>query len=207
MPNLKHIGLFEGIGGFSYGAKQAGWETIAWCEWNPWCQKLLAHYHPNAKQHGDITTTDFTLYRGLVNVITAGFPCQPFSNAGSRKGTDDERHLWPETRRAIRECRPDWVVLENVAGLLSILQPDIISVERKTDSIPDLFGMDDRLELTRIQVQEKVIAAIISELEAEGYTLTPVAERHPRVALIPAASVGAPHRRDRIWIVAHANSR
>jgi len=116
---VRHLGLFEGIGGFSLAARWAGWSTVAWCEWNPFGQKVLRHHFPNAEGHGDITQTDFTIYRGRVDVITGGFPCQPYSAAGKRLGKEDERHLWPEMLRAIREVQPRWVVGENVLGLVN----------------------------------------------------------------------------------------
>ena len=116
---MNHIGLFEGIGGFSIAARQMGWETIAWCEINPFCQNVLKHHYPNATPHYDIKQTDFTIYRGKCDIITGGFPCQPYSTAGKRLGKEDERHLWPEMLRAIREVAPRWVVGENVRGLLS----------------------------------------------------------------------------------------
>lgn len=116
---MKHIGLFEGIGGFSLAARWMGWETIAWCEWNEYCQKILKQHFKEAQGHGDITQTDFTIYRGKCNILTGGFPCQPYSLAGQRKGKEDERHLWPEMLRAIREIQPEWVVGENVPGLLN----------------------------------------------------------------------------------------
>ena len=116
---MTHLGLFEGIGGFSLAARWAGWETIAWCEWNEFGQKVMRHHFPKAIGHGDITQTDFTIYRGRVDIITGGFPCQPYSTAGKRLGKEDERHLWPEMLRAIREVRPRWVVGENVLGLVN----------------------------------------------------------------------------------------
>lgn len=116
---MKHIGLFEGIGGFSLAARWMGWETIAWCEWNEFCQKVLSYHFPKAKQHGDITKTDFTIYRGQCDILTGGFPCQPYSQAGKRKGKEDDRHLWPEMLRAIKEIQPRWVVGENVLGLVN----------------------------------------------------------------------------------------
>lgn len=116
---MTHIGLFEGIGGFSIAAKNMEWETIAWCEINPFCQTVLKHHYPNATPHHDIKQTDFTIYRGKCDIITGGFPCQPYSTAGKRLGKEDERHLWPEMLRAIREIAPRWVVGENVRGLLS----------------------------------------------------------------------------------------
>jgi DNA (cytosine-5)-methyltransferase 1 len=116
---MKHIGLFEGIGGFSLAARWIGWETIAWCEWNKFGQKILKHHFPKANAHGDITKTDFTIYRGKCDILTGGFPCQPYSMAGKRKGKEDERHLWPEMLRAIREIQPRWIVGENVFGLVN----------------------------------------------------------------------------------------
>ena len=116
---MKHIGLFEGIGGFSYAAKMMGWETVAWCEINPFGQQVLKHYYPDAEGFGDITKTDFTKYANKIDILTGGFPCQPYSLAGKRKGKEDERHLWPEMLRAIKEIQPRWVVGENVFGLIN----------------------------------------------------------------------------------------
>lgn len=116
---MNHIGLFEGIGGFSLAAKWMDWKTIAWCEINPFGQQVLKHYYPEATGHGDIKTTDFSIYRGKCDILTGGFPCQPYSTAGKRKGTEDDRHLWPEMLRAIREIQPQWVVGENVGGIVS----------------------------------------------------------------------------------------
>ena len=117
---MKHIGLFEGIGGFSLAARWMGWHTLAWCEWNEDCQKILKQHFPKSKGYGDITTTDFTRYAGKIDVLTGGFPCQPFSIAGKRKGIEDDRFLWGEMLRAITEIRPRFVVAENVYGLLNI---------------------------------------------------------------------------------------
>jgi DNA (cytosine-5)-methyltransferase 1 len=117
--SFKHLGVFEGIGGFSLAARWAGWETKAYSEINPFCQRVLKHHFPNADALGNITTTDFTPYANTIDIITGGFPCQPFSLAGKRKGTDDERHLWPQMLRAIREVKPPWVVGENVYGIVN----------------------------------------------------------------------------------------
>jgi DNA (cytosine-5)-methyltransferase 1 len=116
---MKHIGLFEGIGGFSLAARWSGWETVAWCEWDKFGQKVLKHHFSEAEGFGDITKTDFTKYANTIDIVTGGFPCQPYSVAGKRKGKDDERHLWPEMLRAIREIKPRWVVGENVLGLVN----------------------------------------------------------------------------------------
>jgi DNA (cytosine-5)-methyltransferase 1 len=114
---MKHGSLFSGIGGFDLAAQWAGWENIFHCEWNPFGQKILHHYWPEAESFNDITKTDFTKYANEIDILTGGFPCQPYSSAGKRKGKEDERHLWPEMLRAIREIQPRWVVGENVRGL------------------------------------------------------------------------------------------
>lgn len=116
---MTHLGLFEGIGGFSLAARWMGWNTLAWCEWNEFGQKVLRYHFPEAEGFGDITKTDFKKYANRIDIITGGFPCQPYSVAGKRKGKEDERHLWPEMLRAIREVQPSWVVGENVSGIIN----------------------------------------------------------------------------------------
>lgn len=172
---MTHIGLFEGIGGFSLAARVAGWKTMVTCEIEPFCQRVLKYHFPDAYHHGDIKTLNYeTIKAELSNrygtdwrrepiVLTGGFPCQPYSTAGKRKGNEDDRHLWPEMLRVIREVSPEWVVGENVFGLIS-WSGGLVFEEVQTD------------------------------LEAEGYEVWPV--------ILPAASVGAPHRRDRVWFIA-----
>jgi len=116
---MKHISLFSGIGGFDLAAQWMGWENVAHCEWNPFGQRVLKYYWPNSISYHDITKTDFTIHRGAIDIVTGGFPCQPYSVAGKRKGKEDERHLWPEMLRAIREIQPRWVVGENVRGIIN----------------------------------------------------------------------------------------
>jgi len=116
---MRHGSLFSGIGGFDLAAEWCGWENVFHCEWNEFGQKVLKHYWPNSESFGDITKTDFTKFNGTVDVISGGFPCQPYSAAGKRLGKEDERHLWPEMLRVIREVRPRYVVGENVYGLLN----------------------------------------------------------------------------------------
>jgi len=116
---MKHGSLFSGIGGFDLAAEWMGWENIFHCEWNEFGQRVLKHYWPNADSLHDITKTDFTKYEGSIDIISGGFPCQPYSAAGKRLGKEDERHLWPEMLRAIREIKPTWVVGENVRGLVN----------------------------------------------------------------------------------------
>ncbi len=116
---MKHGSLFSGIGGFDYAAEQMGWENLFHCEWDEFGQQVLKHYWPQAKSYNDITKSDFTIWRGKIDIITGGFPCQPYSQAGKRLGKEDDRHLWPEMLRVIREVQPTYVVGENVLGLVN----------------------------------------------------------------------------------------
>jgi len=116
---MNHASLFSGIGGFDLAAEWMGWNNVFHCEINPFCQKVLKHHFPNSECYADIKKTDFTIWRGRVDILTGGFPCQPYSLAGKRLGKEDERHLWPEMLRAIREIRPRWIVGENVFGIVN----------------------------------------------------------------------------------------
>lgn len=116
---MKHISLCSGIGGFDLPAEWMGWENVAHCEINPFCRTVLKHYWPNATSYGNIKETDFRRHAGTIDVLSGGFPCQPYSTAGKRLGKDDPRHLWPEMFRAVREIAPRWVVGENVRGLVN----------------------------------------------------------------------------------------
>lgn len=117
---MRHGSLFSGIGGFDLAAEWMGWENVFHCEWNEFGQKVLKHYWPNAESFNDITKSDFTKYHGTIDIISGGFPCQPFSTAGQRKGTEDERYLWGEMLRAIHEVKPKYIVAENVVGITNI---------------------------------------------------------------------------------------
>ena len=116
---MKHGSLFSGIGGFDLASEWMGWDNVFHCEVNPFCQQVLKYYWPNATQLNDIKTTDFTQYANKIDIISGGFPCQPFSTAGKRLGSNDERHLWPFMLRAIQQIKPRWVVAENVLGLVN----------------------------------------------------------------------------------------
>jgi DNA (cytosine-5)-methyltransferase 1 len=165
---MTHASLFSGIGGFDLAAEWMGWNNLFHCEWNPFGQKVLKHHFPNSISYNDITKTDFTIHEGSVDILTGGFPCQPYSTAGKRLGKADERHLFPEMLRCIKEVKPRWVVGENVRGLVSWNE-----------------GM--------------VFNEVCDDLESEGYEV--------QSFLIPAASVGAPHQRYRVWFVAYANDK
>jgi len=162
---MRVLDLFSGIGGFSLGLERAGMETVAFCEYDEKCRQVLNKHWPDVPIYDDVRTlTGEQLEKdGIrdIGLICGGYPCQPFSNAGKRKGQDDDRHLWPEYFRLIKEIRPTWAIAENVAGHISM-------------------GLD----------------SVLSDLESEDYTV--------QTFVIPACAVGAHHRRDRVWIVAHA---
>ena len=116
---MTHASLFSGIGGFDLAAEWMGWENLFHCEWNPFGQQVLKHHFPNSISYNDITKTDFSIHKGQVDILTGGFPCQPYSTAGLRKGKADERHLFPHMLRCIKEVKPRWVIGENVRGLIN----------------------------------------------------------------------------------------
>ena len=151
---MVHASLFSGIGSFEIAAAYMGWENAFHCEINEWCGKILKYYFPNSEHYEDITKTNFSKWKGKVDILTGGFPCQPFSLAGQRKGANDERYLWPEMLRAIREVRPAFVIGENVAGIASMVQPGCeITVESQTS----LFEATDKETLLE---QEYVIETV-----------------------------------------------
>lgn len=116
---MTHGSLFSGIGGFDLAAEMIGWQNVFYCEINSFCQKVLKKNFPNSINYDDITKADFSIWRGKIDIVTGGVPCQPFSKAGKMQGKQDERYLWHEYIRCIRECQPKWFVAENVPGLLS----------------------------------------------------------------------------------------
>lgn len=161
MDRASHVDLFSGIGGFALAARWAGYETVLFCEVDPFCRSVLAKNFPGVPVHDDVRTLNAGAVARPIDLLTGGFPCQPFSVAGERRGTDDDRHLWPEMARVVDEVRPRWVLGENVAGFVNM-------------------ALDDCL----------------ADLEGLGY--------EARAIVVPACAVGAWHRRDRVWIVAHA---
>lgn len=176
---LVHGSLFSGFDAPSIAASWMGWENAFHCEINPFCNEILKYWFSDSEHYEDITKTDFSQWKGRIDVLTGGFPCQPFSLAGQRKGADDNRYLWPHMLRAIREIRPAWVIGENVAGILTMVQP---GKETEVGSQTSLFGEDNRKRI--LLRQEYVVETICKDLEREGYSVQPL--------LIPACAVGAP---------------
>ncbi|MFA5715198.1 MAG: DNA (cytosine-5-)-methyltransferase [Candidatus Paceibacterota bacterium] len=164
--SFRHLDLFSGIGGFALAAKsiwKERYENVGFCEIDKYCQKVLRkNFGNDIKMFEDIHNLRKEDVIGTVDLITGGFPCQPFSIAGKRKGASDDRYLWDEMFRVIREIQPRWIVGENVANLWNM-------------------GLENML----------------SQVEGEGYEI--------ETFIIPACAVNAPHKRDRIWIIAHAN--
>lgn len=164
MNEVKALSLFTGIGGMDLAAQWAGIEVVAMCEIEPYAVEILKRRFPNVKIFGDVSklSREVLEREGIetktIDIVFGGFPCQPFSVAGKRRGKEDERFLWGEFSRLIGEIRPSWVVAENVPGLISI-------------------ALDD----------------ILSDLESKGYKT--------RTFLYPASAVGAPHKRERLFII------
>ena len=118
--SIKVLDLFSGIGGFSLGLERAGMQTVAFCENDKFCQKVLAKHWPGVPIHNNIEELDGRKYRGTIQLVCGGAPCQPYSVAGEQRGKEDDRALWPEMFRIIREVEPSWVIFENVPGIINM---------------------------------------------------------------------------------------
>jgi len=126
MRKMKFLSLFSGIGGFDLGLERAGMECAGQVEIDPFCQRVLAYHWPHVKRMGDIYEVKGIEF-GIVGLVCGGFPCQPFSQAGQRKGAADNRYLWPEMFRIITACRPGWVLGENVVGITQMELDNVLS--------------------------------------------------------------------------------
>jgi DNA (cytosine-5)-methyltransferase 1 len=166
---IQVLDLFSGIGGFSLGLERAGFETVAFCEIDKYCRLVLQKHWKDIKIYSDVREITRQQYEQdgleLPEIITGGFPCQPFSVAGRQKGSRDNRYLWPEMFRIIKEFKPRWIIAENVRGIINI-----------QDGV--------------------VFEGVHADLESQGY--------ETQTFNIPAAGVGAPHRRERVWIVGYS---
>ena len=188
---MRHASLFSGIGGPEVAAAMLGWENVFHCEINEFGRRVLEYWFPESDSYEDITKTDFTKYRGTIDILTGGFPCQPFSYAGKRGGQQDQRYLWPEMLRVINEVRPTWVIGENVAGIGTMVEQCRIS---DLGSEVSLFEEGDGIHRYSAEFTF-TIERICKDLESIGYSIQPM--------LIPACAVGAPHRRDRVFFIAY----
>jgi len=178
---MTHASVFSGIGGPEIAAAMLEWTNVFHCEINPFGRRVLEYWFPNSDSYEDITKTDFKQYRGQIDVLTGGFPCQPFSYAGRRRGAEDDRYLWPSMYRAIDEIQPTWVVAENVAGILTMVEQGEVS---KVASPASLFAEINDVR-GQYQLRETfTLQRICTDLEGHGYAVQPV--------LIPACAVGAP---------------
>ena len=160
---MRHVDLCSGIGGFALGFEMAKLSVpVLFCDVEPWCRRILKKHWPKVPVAEDVKVlaNDPARFVPDCDILTAGYPCQPFSQAGKRQGEEDPRHIWPHIRKIIASKRPSWVVLENVYGHISL-------------------GLD----------------SVLTDLESEGYTT--------RTFVVPAVAVGAPHKRNRVWIVGH----
>ena len=163
---MRHVDLCSGIGGFALGFEWAGLShPVLFCDIEPWSRQVLAKHWPDVPISDDVKELASDAGRLVpdCDILTAGYPCQPFSVAGQQRGAEDDRHIWPEIFAIVQEKLPRWCVFENVSGHITL-------------------GLDQ----------------VLSDLEGEGYAIQPF--------VIPACAVDAPHRRDRVWIVAHADS-
>lgn len=167
VSNFYHGSLFSGIGGFDLAAQWNGINNLFQVEIDEFCQKVLSKNFPETAKFKDIRNFNAKEYYGQITILSGGFPCQPFSVAGKQKGAEDERYLWEEMLRVIREIQPKWIVAENVYGLIT-----------------NQNGM--------------VLNKVFTDLENSGYEIQPF--------IIPACGKDAPHKRERIWIVANSNS-
>ena len=198
MSPLTHLSLFTGIGGLDLAGEWAGFTTVGQCEFADFPYSILAKRWSDVPKWRDIRTLtgeNFYERTGLrtVDIISGGFPCQPFSVAGKRLGKADDRYLWPQMLRVIKELRPTWIIGENVAGIVSMAEPiGEPKVENRTVS---RYAGEDNYCAVLSQQERMLLDGILSDIEKAGYEVQPF--------IIPACAVEAPHQRSRIFIVGH----
>lgn len=164
---ITHASVFSGVGASELAAEMLGWKNLFHCEINEFGRKVLNYHFPNARSYEDVTTTDFSEWRGKVTVLTGGFPCQPFSYAGKRRGSEDNRYLWSYMLNCINQVRPTWFIGENVVGITTMAFP---SEDVKVGEQADLFGEGVGYEI--YEKREKyVLGEIYRNLESVGYSV------------------------------------
>jgi DNA (cytosine-5)-methyltransferase 1 len=215
---------FAGVGGFDRAGEMIGWETAVLCEIDPECQVVLRYHFPGAYIHSDIRTLTGKIIDEEIRkrygdepirvVWCSGFPCQPFSSAGKREGTDDDRYLWPEVARILGEYRFDAIVLENVFGLTSILESPVYAdlegqaahaIRSCETGLFNEPAKREKVEISFEVVQQRIMGRILEDIREAGYECPAARDGSPVVLCVPACAVGAPHRRDRVWFVANRN--
>lgn len=208
---MRELSLFSGSGGGLLGSMLLGWEPMQFVEHDPYCQKVLGKRFPSVPLWSDVR--DFHPVRWSCDIVTGGFPCQPFSQAGKREGADDTRNMWPSAIRVLRESGASLALFENVPGLLSARQyrcPDCGEPLRSAKQ--QLGGLDGGRKPRRswMGVCEDCGRSCLDESEAItdyyfGTILADLAEAgfDAEWCVLGADDVGAPHRRKRLWILAH----
>lgn len=181
MKKLQFFGLMEGIGGFSVAAQRAGFHVAGFCEINPFCQFVLKQHYPKVPLYSDIYELDGKQFRGTIDIVSAGFPCQPFSIAGKRNGTNDERFLFPQIIRFLTESKPSWFIGENVIGLSTLSQRSNANQMETKENI--------------IEEKYYVLPEILESLISIGYSV--------QVFSIGSVCVGYNNIRQRLWILAN----
>jgi site-specific DNA-cytosine methylase len=195
---LTHFGLFSGSGAVELAGEWAKFTTVGLCEKDEFCHEILQLRFPGIPIWEDVKDVTIKSVRNAgirkINLLTASFPCQPFSVAGQRRGTDDDRYLWPQVVRVLSELRPAWFVGENVNGLVSMGESDSpLYVESRKHT---RFEDEEVYEAVYTQSERMLLGSICQDVESIGYSVQPF--------VIPACSIGAPHERYRVFIVANS---
>lgn len=160
---LNHLSLFSGIGGIDLAAHWAGFHTVAFCEQNKFCQQVLGKHWPGVPIYDDVRTlTAQSLGNQRITLLSGGFPCQPFSEAGERRGQEDDRYLWPAMLRLIREIRPNWILAENVTGIITMELDNVLSDLEKAAYHTETFVLP-ACAIGALHIRERVFIVAHSE--------------------------------------------